>query len=260
MGSACAKTSSTTNSVVAPTTQNRGPNQAQIRAQTRTPSRVARPAELSDIPSLDNPHNVNHKYKDVFEILQEEQAGSGIKQTLAYRSKIPIHQIEKMRSEFWETRVEGYVETWNALRNSCETDEETGIAILMAIEIKLINRNLQLAYDSQGNKYEIPVFCINDPTHFDLPKKKQLTKEELSGDMIKVKVRRAGMSTDVVLNISNNMSGLELKKEYISKVKGEELDPSMLRLFYGGKEIIDDILAAEYGVQDDRVVTVFKKK
>jgi hypothetical protein len=260
MGSACAKTSSTTNSVVAPTTQNRGPNQAQIRGQVRGPSRVTRPAELSDIPSLDNPQNVNHKYKDLFEILQEEQAGTGIKQTLAYRSKIPIHKIEKLRIEFWETRVEGYVETWNALRSACETDEETGIAILTAVEIKLINRSLQLAYDSQGNKYEIPIFCINDPTHFDLPKKKQLTKEELSGETIKIPMRRTGVPNDVQLKICNNLSGLELKKEYIKNVKGEELDPSMLRLFFGGKEIVDDILVAEYGVQDERVVTVFKKK
>jgi hypothetical protein len=252
MGSACAKTSSTTNSVVIPTVQNRGP--------IRTQHRVARPAELTDIPSVDNPQNVNQKYKDLFEILKEEQEGSGIKQTLAYSSKIPKHQIEKMRNEYWETRTEGYVETWNALRSACETDEETGMAILTAVEIKLINNSLQLAYDSQGNKYEIPVFCINDPTRFDLPKKKQLTKEELSGENMKIKIRRAGMSTDVELKISNNISGLELKKEYISKVKGEELDPSILRLFFGGKEIVDDILVAEYGVQDERVVTVFKKK
>jgi len=165
-----------------------------------------------------------------------------------------------MRKEFWETRVEGYVETWNAIRNACETDEETGIMILQATEIKLINNSLQLAYDSRGNKYELPIFCINDPTRYDLPKKKQLTKDELSGETIKIKIRRAGMANDVELKISNNLSGLELKKEYIGKVKGEELDPSILRLFFGGKEIIDDILIAEYGVQDDRVVQVFKKK
>jgi len=259
LGSACAKTSSTTNSVI-PSVQTHGQTRTQNPRPARTQNRAARPAELTDIPSLDNPQNVNHKYKDFFEILQEEQAGSGIKQTYAYRSKIPIHQIEKMRAEFWETRVEGYVETWNALRSACETDQETGVAILTAIEIKLINNNLQLAYDSQGNKYEIPIFCINDPTHFDLPKKKQLTKEELSGETIKIKVRRTGVPNDVELKITNNISGLELKKEYISKVKGEELDPSVLRLFYGGKEIIDPILIAEYGVQDDRVVTVFKRK
>jgi hypothetical protein len=252
MGSACGKTSVTTNTVVAPNVQTRGPNRAQ--------NRPARPAELTDIPSLDNPQNVNHKYKDNFEILTDEKAGSGIKETNAYRSKLPIHQIEKLRNEFWETRVEGYVETWNALRSACETDQETGIAILTAVEIKLINNSLQLAYDTRGNKYEIPIFCINDPTHFDLPKKKQLTKEELSGEMIKVKVRRTGVPNDVELKTANNISGLELKKEYISKVKGEELDPSILRLFFGGKEIMDDILVAEYGVQDERVVQVFKKK
>jgi hypothetical protein len=252
MGSACAKTSSTTDSVIIQTVQTRGSNRPQ--------NRSGRTEALSDIPSLDNPQNVNHKYNNTFEILQDEHAGSGIKQTHAYRSKIPIHQIEKMRIEYWETRTDGYVETWNALRNACETDEETGLAILMAIEIKLINHNLQLAYDSQGNKYEIPVFCINDPTHFDLPKKKQLAKEELSGDVIKIKLRRAGVSNDVELQISNNISGLELKKEYISKVKGEDLDSTVLRLFFGGREISDEVLIAEYGVQDDRVVSVFKKK
>jgi hypothetical protein len=252
MGSACTKTSSTTNPVVIQTVQTRGTSRPQ--------NRSGRTVALNDIPSLGHPQNVNNKYNSIFEFLQDEQAGSGIKQTNAYRSKISINEIQKMRTEYWETITEGYVETWNALRNACETDEETGLAILMAIEIKLINKNLQLSYDSQGNKYEIPIFCINDPTHFDLPKKKLLTKEELSGDAIKIKVRRAGMSNDVELRISNNISGLELKKEYIGKITGEDLDPSKLRLFFGGKEISDGVLIAEYGVQDDRVVTVFKRQ
>ena len=40
---------------------------------------------------------------------------------------------------------------------------------------------------SVGNKYDIPVFCINDPIRYDLPKKKAVKKEELPEENIQVR-------------------------------------------------------------------------
>jgi len=64
---------------------------------------------------------------------------------------------------------------------------------------------------------------------------------------------------DVELQIPNNITGLEMKQEYIRRIK-ENIHPSKVRLFFGGKEIQDKMLIAEYGVQDDLVVQVFVKK
>jgi hypothetical protein len=41
--------------------------------------------------------------------------------------------------------------------------KEDGCAMLSAQGLKLVNKSLQMSYDDSGNKYDIPVFCINDP-------------------------------------------------------------------------------------------------
>ncbi len=63
-----------------------------------------------------------------------------------------------------DTRIEGNPEIWQAIRSACEADDgnlqkdsitnslilETAMAILTAVGVKLVNKNLQQAYDSQG--------------------------------------------------------------------------------------------------------------
>jgi len=215
--------------------------------------------ELTPFLSLDNPYNVNHKYGLFFDIIRDKSSGTGIKHTLAYRSKIPINEIEKKRIEFWETRVEGNIDAWQALRGACEATEEDAIAILGAMGLKLVNKSLQIAYDSRGYKYDVPIFCINPPVSYDLPKNKELKKEDVSSSNIHVKLRNVGAVTDIDLTVANNIATLELKEEYIKK-SGSDLKPDKLRFFFGGKELQDSHLIAEYGVKDGLVIQVFKKK
>jgi len=62
----------------------------------------------------------------------------------------------------------------------------------------------------------------------------------------------------VEAQVCNNVKGKDLKQEYRKKVKEENI--KSLKLFFGGKEIMDDALIAEYGIQDDFVVQVMVKK
>lgn len=51
---------------------------------------------------------------------------------------------------------------------------DDSIAILAAAELKLVNKTIQILYDSQGmmyaynlgHKYDVPIFCINEPISY----------------------------------------------------------------------------------------------
>ena len=57
--------------------------------------------------------------------------------------------------------------TWEALRFACESDElETSLAFLNAAGVKLLQKTLQMSYDDQNFRYDLPIFVINDPSSF----------------------------------------------------------------------------------------------
>ena len=76
---------------------------------------------------LDNPHNINTRYTYLYEPQKEIFVGKGIKKTHAYTCKIDKASLDIKRKEFWETRVEGSTQTWNALKEACEADENFGL-------------------------------------------------------------------------------------------------------------------------------------
>lgn len=79
------------------------------------------------------------------------------------------------RQEFWETTVSGSFECWSVLKACCGSDESNfykyikanSFAMLAASGMKLVNKSLQMAFDDMGNKYEVPIFCVNEPSSFE---------------------------------------------------------------------------------------------
>jgi hypothetical protein len=218
-------------------------------------------SELAPYLAIESPYNINHKYNHFFKIIRNEFVGTGLKKTFAYSSNIPMEELQIKRNEYWETRVEGVEKSWKALRLACESPEsEEGIKAMVAAGMKLVKQTLQLSFDSSGHKYDVPVFCINDPSVFDLPKKKEIKKEELAGKTIDLKFRRAGVAHDIKIQAQDNWTTLELKQEYIKKLNEDGVEPSHLRFFFGGKQFADESFLAEYSLQDGQVIQVFKKQ
>jgi len=217
-------------------------------------------AELAPFLSITSPYNVNHKYAHFFKIIKDQKTGAGIKQTHPYISKLTLQEIQAKRVEFWDTRVEGEPKAWRALREACETDnQEIAVRTLGVARVKLVNQSLQLAYDHRGHKYDVPIFCIHDPADYDIPLKKELRKEEVAEEQLIVKMRVPGMVNDIKLQICNNWTVLQMKEEFL-KQNDKERDPSMLRLFFSGKELHDNNLIADYSIQNEHVIQVIKKK
>ena len=58
----------------------------------------------------------------------------------------------------------------------------------------------------------------------------------------------------------DNWSIPETKKAYVKSVNEPGLTADGVRLFFGGKEMVNSGLVAEYSVMNDLVIQVFKRK
>lgn len=77
-------------------------------------------------------------------------------------------ELDRRRTEYFDTRVTGRPETWNAIRMAIETMNESDLGtaqtILDAAGVTLPNGDLvKGAYDELGNLYPLPEYCVCDP-------------------------------------------------------------------------------------------------
>lgn len=132
--------------------------------------------------------------------------------------------------------------------------------LLESANIRLENESLTLCWDRHGNKYEIPIFVINDPKSFTsgklAPTKIKKVKENTE---IKLKIRCFQLSTtDANITINNSKSILDLKKAYVEEQEGAKLE--RLRVFWNGKELSDASVIAESNMRNNNVVTIMLRK
>lgn len=76
--------------------------------------------------------------------------------------------LKKKRETFWETEpfYGGRAECWQALRQAIEAkDRKTANSIITTAEMTLPNGMLTEAYDALGYKYDVPVYCIRNPSN-----------------------------------------------------------------------------------------------
>lgn len=78
-------------------------------------------------------------------------------------------QLERLRKEFWETRIEGRSEMWQAIKFAAEHGSSTSIAneTLRAAGLRPASNSLSACYDERGHLYETPMYCMKDPENLD---------------------------------------------------------------------------------------------
>lgn len=88
--------------------------------------------------------------------------------------------LTRLRKEFWETRVEGQPEMWQALRFAAEAESshlcnET----IKAAGLRPANKKctLQAMFDERGHLYELPMYALAPPTNLDNHPVHQLFKD-----------------------------------------------------------------------------------
>ena len=193
-----------------------------------------------------------------FPEVENEYVGIGIKKMKGYISHISLSQLNKLREDFWSSRIEGDSEIWELLHVICSDNslnEEEIENIMKDGGIIPYKNCINITYDSKGALYEIPNYCINEPFKFEIDDiKKNKPKEE---DI--VIIVRFFINQDKI-KISNYKLVLDLKYEIkkLNKYKDENI--KNFRIFFGGKELCDDKELWSYNFINESICQLLLKK
>ncbi|CAD8048750.1 unnamed protein product [Paramecium primaurelia] len=223
----------------------------------RMPRAIARQQQNGNVIQ-----DVNEQYKIYFDILEQQFSGKGLKRTQAYKSHIDIGQIEKLRDIFWETRVEGRQEIWQILRSIINEEEETARFLVQEAELKPIKDSFQHVYDKFGQKYDVPIFCINDPIEFSNEKfeDRGLIKNYVN-ETVKLLIRSVNLNgKDMEVECKQNQSVVDLKEIVnVELQKGNQIQCESMKLFYRGKEMQDQYQVGRYNLSNEAIVIAHLK-
>jgi len=192
-----------------------------------------------------------------------------------YRHGKPITQreIERLREEFWNTRVEGNSIMWQTLHSAADAilmkDLDLANAILEASNIVTPQASLDLCYDERGYGYNVPSYCFSVPLDLvsapaqsgSTVKKDPLTKSN-TGTQLKIKLRINPGDFNIVLDSMSSNSIADLKKQiydYSNDSNGKMplCEESLQRVMFMGKELQNSMSLKQAGVDEVRIVQVF---
>ena len=199
-------------------------------------------------PYLQTKHNPNFNFP---ELNDGTYVGKGLRKMKGYISNIPKEELLQKRIAFWGTRVEGNQQTWTFLKELCEMpvgEENDMAAILQANDLSPLQNCINVTYDNSGGLYEIPNYCINDPSKYDLPESHVKKPEEKK---IEFHARQGAKS--MRLKTSNSASVDKIKEKIAKKL---ETTSDKVRLFFAGKELKNGNALWMYNVDDDVVVMI----
>ncbi len=176
--------------------------------------------------------NFNMKELDTF-------VGEGIKKMKGYICNIEKEDLERKRNDFWTSRHEGNQDTWDLLHNFCigEFSNEDLIELIHGSGLQLYAGIINVIFDSKGNLYEIPNYCIHNPSAWDIAKLKITKPKE---EKLTLKIRNG--IVDYNAEITNTSTGYDLKEGIVNNFKINDKNPGSyypekIRLFYRGREI-----------------------
>ena len=198
-------------------------------------------------PYLQSKHDENFNYREL-----DKYVGTGIKRMKGYVSPVPFEELEKIRNDFWSSRIEGNPQIWEILHMICN-DNSLSVddidAYMKASNIVTYKGCINVTYDNKGFLYEIPNYCINDPLEYEkFEEKKPLIKED-----IEVKIRCFNLEEKIKINNFDNITEI---KENIKKCEkfNKKYELNNIRLFFGGKELNDKKEVWYYNIQNNSII------
>ena len=207
--------------------------------------------------SIETDINFQRKeFPDLEEWKGERYKGIGIKKMKGYKCNLPIDKLNEKREEFWGIRNahnNPNYKIWRIINQACIYDEARARMLLDDYELKTYNGCINHIIDKKGNHYIIPNYCINDP-YFEREYK---IDNNIENKNLKIKLFEPLSNINTSLNISNSVSGKELKKIYCEKI-GVSIDEYNLRCFFGGQEIKDNNFLYQYNLKKGFKIQVMK--
>ena len=196
------------------------------------------------------------EFPDMEEWEGERYKGIGIKKMKGYKCNLPIDKLNQKREEFWGTRNShnnSNYRIWRIINQACIYDEARARMLLDDYELKTDSGCINHITDKNGNHYIIPNYCINDP-YFE---KEYIIKKNIETKNIKIKLFEPSTESNIVLDVTNLISGEELKKNYCEKI-GISPDDYNFRFFFGGQEIKANNFLYQYNLKKGYKIQVMK--
>ena len=207
-------------------------------------------------PYLISKNDPSFNYPEV----PNEYAGHGLKLMKGYISHITLSELNKVREDFWSSRVEGDKEIWELLHAVCSDQSLTDGDITEMLKISGVipyRDCINVVYDSKGAIYEIPNYCINDPLQYNIPEI-EYTKEKPQEQKINIILR--SFDINIKCNISNWKSISNLKEFLLTQEGYKTININNVRFFYGGKELLNEKELWFYDIMENSIVQMLIKK
>jgi len=132
---------------------------------------------------------------------------------------------------------------------------ETALEVLRACELKLVQRSLQISYDNLGNKYDLPIFVINNPDKFEV---QDAESRDFGGKSVSVRFQYLNHFREESILLNTSVSDA-LKKATAFVISVDPFDPRdfLLLLVYQGKVWKENMKIGTY-LAENSVVQIFK--
>jgi len=173
-------------------------------------------------------------------------------------------ELERKREEFWETRIEGRKEMWQAIKMAAETEEaDTSRAILECAGLSPYDidkpGSSYFCYDQRGTRYEVPLYILFQPGNLvkgQVPIVHPLP--EGKDDIVQFTVRFSNYRhDDIIVELLRCESILDLKKLIDEQT---QIHPSRQRIIYSGRQLKDEQTLLTAAVAPLTVVQIFVQK
>ncbi|OMJ73890.1 hypothetical protein SteCoe_27340 [Stentor coeruleus] len=194
--------------------------------------------------------------KDYVEI-EGKTSGEGVKLTKAWEATLTPSALQAKRNEFWQTFRGHNRSSCLYLRQAAEAEPSSAKLILEMGGFALENGTMAVCLSPNGHRYEIPPFILSDPVRFKDPNMPLITKKVIHESVVKLKLRTVFTVKEDEIQINNGCTAKELKDLYFNTNK--DIEVNEIRLFFGGKELVDNRSLISYSIESGMVILVYKK-
>jgi len=121
--------------------------------------------------------------------------------------------------------------------------------------LKLVSKSLQISYDTQGYKYDLPVFIINPPERYEIKNQQAVS---YNNQKVTVKFMYLNFTEILELSLDAQVSDiLNRLKGFVQKNESFNEGESMLKLVYRGKVLPENSKLGAH-IKGNDLIQIFK--
>ena len=197
---------------------------------------------------------LQENFPDLPEWPGEIYKGFGIKRMKAYKCSLNIDELNKLRENFWRSRVLNR-DKWQYLHQACIYDHIKAEEYLYKKGFTTLEGCINHCVDQEGNVYSIPNYCINDP-YFEyqiLPVDDDTEKH--NNTQLKIEILNLYKNEQNIFTGKESTTGKELKEMY-SEHNNIDLNKNKIRFIFAGALIKDDDMLYQHKISNGFVIQV----